>query len=142
MTHKGTVIKNILINATVPKVWEAFTNPNITKRYFFDCEVHSNFNIGDEIEFTLDKNGSKIICVKGLITFCIKEKLLAYTCFTPDTENQPEKHTLVTIALVPEGLRTQLTITQGNFKADKQRFSESNEAWNFVLNGLKTLLET
>jgi len=142
MENNGTIIKNLEIKSSPSKVWEAFTNPQLTKQYFFGCEVHSGFKEGDEISFTLEKNHKKIICVQGIVKHCIPKKMLAYTCYTPKTVTQKDKHTLVTIALIPNGSKTRLTITQGSFKQDESRYNQSNEGWNFVLNGLKKLLET
>lgn len=138
MKMKGTVIKNMAIQAPPSKVWEAFIKPELTKQFFFDCDVQSNFNIGDDITFSL--NG--IIYVKGKITYCIPEKLLAYTCFSPQTELITDLHTVVTMAFVTEGETTQLTITQGSFKEDMERFNQTSKGWDYVLNGLKILLET
>lgn len=135
---KGTIIKNIAIQAPISQVWEAFIKPELTKQFFFDCEVQSNFNIGDDITFSLND----IVYVKGKITYCIPEKLLAYTCFSPQTEMITDMHTMVTMAFVTEGKTTQLTVTQGSFKEDIDRYNQSNQGWDYVLNGLKTLLET
>ncbi len=135
---KGTIIKNITIQAPISQVWEAFIKPELTKQFFFDCEVQSNFNIGDDITFSLND----IVYVKGKITYCIPEKLLAYTCFSPQTEMITDMHTMVTMAFVTEGKTTQLTVTQGSFKEDIDRYNQSNQGWDYVLNGLKTLLET
>lgn len=138
MKKKGTIIKNIEIQAPTSKVWEAFIKPELTKQFFFDCEVQSDFNIGDDITFSLNN----IVYVKGKITYCIPEKLLAYSCFSPQTESITDMHTLVTMAFVTEGDTTQLTVTQGSFKDDTERYNQSSEGWDYVLSGLKTLLET
>ena len=37
------VKKEITINATPAEVWDALTNPEKTKEYFFNCEVHSDW---------------------------------------------------------------------------------------------------
>lgn len=138
MKKEGTVIKNIEIKAPISRVWDAFTKPELTKQFFFDCEVKSNFNIGGDISFSLND----IVYVKGKIINCIPKKLLAYTCFSPQTELHFDMHTMVTMAFVAEGNTTQLTVTQGSFKNDSERYSQSNEGWDYVLNGLKALLKT
>jgi len=142
LENNGTILKNIEINDTVDRVWEAFTNPQLTKKFFFGCEVHSGFKEGDEISFTLEQKNENIICVQGIVKHCIPKKMLAYTCFTPKTINKKDLHTLVTIALIPNNNKTRLTVTQGSFKQDESRYNQSNDGWNFVLNGLKKLLET
>jgi uncharacterized protein YndB with AHSA1/START domain len=142
MENNGTVLKNIELDATSEKVWEALTNPELTKQYFFDCECISTYEVGSPIAFVKRTENKDIVYVKGRITVCLKNKMLAYTCYTPQTENTPDKHTLVTMALIPEKDKTRLTITQGSFKEDKERFEQSNKGWHFVLEGLKKLVET
>ena len=141
MENNGTVIKNIELNAPTSKVWEALTKPELIKKYFFDCESISTYEVGAPIDFVMQKDGQKIVCVTGVITLCMAEKMLAYTCFTPETEALKDKHTLVTMALIDEQNKTRLTITQGSFKEDKARYVQSNQSWNFVLEGLKKLVE-
>lgn len=142
MDNNGTVIKNIEFKASPEKVWNALTNPELTKQYFFDCESISDYKKGSPIEFITHKDGEDIVCVKGFITAVLENKMLAYTCFSPQTENHPDKHTMVTMALIPEKNNTRLTITQGSFKEDVALYNQTNEGWNFVLKGLKKLLET
>ena len=142
MENNGTVLKNIELNAPVSKVWDALTKPELTKQYFFDCESISTYKVGDAIEFVMYKDNQKIVVVKGVITLCLTDKMLAYTCFSPETENKPDKHTMVTIALIPEENKTRLTITQGSFKDDKAHYDQTNQGWNFVLSGLKKLVES
>jgi len=115
MENNGTVLKNIELNAAPEKVWEALTNPKLTKQYFFDCECISTYEVDSPIEFIMRKEDKNVVCVKGLIKVCLENKMLAYTCFSPQTENEPDKHTLVTMALIPEKSNTRLTITQGSF---------------------------
>ncbi len=141
MENNGTVIKHIELNAPTFKVWEALTKPELTKKYFFDCESISTYEVGAPIDFVMQKDGQKRVCVTGVITLCMAEKMLAYTCFTPETETLKDKHTLVTMALIDEQNKTRLTITQGSFKEDKTRYVQSNQSWNFVLEGLKNLVE-
>jgi len=142
MENNGTIIKNIELKAAPDKVWNALTKPELTKQYFFDCESISDYKVGSAIIFRALKGGQETVYVKGFITLSLENKMLAYTCFSPQTENEPDKHTLVTMALIPEKDKTRLTITQGSFKEDKDRYEQTNQGWNFVLEGLKKLVET
>jgi len=142
MENNGTIIKNVEIKASPLKVWEALTKPELTKQYFFDCESISDYKVGSSISFIMHKDGKDIVCVKGNITVSLENKMLAYTCFSPQTENDPDKHTMVTMALIPEKYNTRLTVTQGSFKEDIERYNQSNEGWNYVIAGLKKMLES
>jgi len=118
------------------------TKPDLTKQYFFECESISDYKVGSTIIFRVLKDSRETVYVKGVITVCLENKMLAYTCFSPQTENTPDKHTLVTMALIPEKNNTRLTITQGPFKEDEDRYNQINDGWDFVLKGLKKLVET
>src|ERR1041384_2641727 len=45
------VKKSITIHAQPEEVWDALTNPEKTKKYFFRCEVHSDWKAGSPITF-------------------------------------------------------------------------------------------
>ena len=63
------VKKEITIKAKPEEVWDALTNPEKTKEYFFKSEVHSNL-----------KSGSRITCNRNFLfffTFKMNGKILA-----------------------------------------------------------------
>ncbi len=43
------VKKKVAINAESSIVWDALTNPEKTKEYFFNCEVFSDWKVGSPI---------------------------------------------------------------------------------------------
>jgi uncharacterized protein YndB with AHSA1/START domain len=45
------VKKSINIKAEPAKVWDALTNPEKTKKYFFNCRVFSDWKEGSKISF-------------------------------------------------------------------------------------------
>ncbi|MCF6214416.1 MAG: SRPBCC domain-containing protein [Flavobacteriaceae bacterium] len=141
MENNGTVLKNSELKAPVSKVWEALTNPELTQKYFFDCAVISDFEVGSNIAFVQFKEDKEIVCVKGVISLCLPEKMLAYTCYSPEMEAIKDKHTLVTMALISEKEKTRLTITQGSF-SDIAPYEQASQGWDFVLAGLKKLVES
>ena len=49
MTQELTLNKSITINATVSKVWDALTNPDLIKIYFFGTECISDWKKGSTI---------------------------------------------------------------------------------------------
>ncbi|PWI48478.1 hypothetical protein CEE45_06220 [Candidatus Heimdallarchaeota archaeon B3_Heim] len=96
MSEKLTVEKTIMIEATTSTVWDALTNPEITKQYFLNCEAISDWNTGDPIIYKMISDGKEVIPVKGVILRQKSEKLLEYTCFAPEFEKDISKHTKVT----------------------------------------------
>lgn len=140
MNKEWAVTKTTKLNAPVARVWEALTNPEMTKQYFFNCEAISDWNPGSPISFKFESEGKEIVAVKGVITAIEPKKLLQYTCFSPEFEDDPSKHTTVTFKLSSENDMTELTVTQGNF-GDEKTYNHTDTSWDTVLTGLKTLLE-
>jgi uncharacterized protein YndB with AHSA1/START domain len=44
-----SVKKTIEINTPASKVWDTLTNPELTTQYMFDCELISDFKVGNPI---------------------------------------------------------------------------------------------
>ncbi|MHA1978934.1 MAG: SRPBCC family protein [Candidatus Hodarchaeales archaeon] len=99
MSKNLTVEKDINIKADISSVWNALTNPAVTKQYFLNCEAISDWNTGDPIIFKMNSDGKEVIPVKGLITRIKKGTFLEYTCFAPEFENDVSRHTHVTYQL-------------------------------------------
>jgi len=141
MSEKLIVEKSVKLNADISKVWEALTHPEITKKYFFNCEVISDWQVGSPIIFKFISDGKEIVPVKGVITAIEPNRLLEHTCFSPEFENVPSKHTTVTYKLSSENDITNLSVTQGEF-ADEDTYNHTQASWDTVLEGLKTVLES
>lgn len=141
----STVKKRVEIAADPAKVWDALTNPQITRLYFFNCEVVSDWGVGDSITFTEFKDEGEVDHVKGKILAYEPEKLLEYTAFSPRSglADIPENYTTVQFEMYPDPMKnlTQLIVSQGDFGDDDNRFFESKIAWEHVLNSLKRIVE-
>ncbi|MHA2051953.1 MAG: SRPBCC family protein [Candidatus Hodarchaeales archaeon] len=140
MSKKLTVEKSIRLEADKKTVWNALTNPKLTKQFFLNCEAISNWNAGDTITYKMNSDGKEVIPVKGLITRVKSEQFLEYTCFAPEFENDVTRHTRVTYQLISTDSGTKLLVSQGEFKNEEQ-YNHTHESWDIVLNGLKTLVE-
>jgi len=141
MSDKLVVEKSVKLNADISKVWEALTNPEITNKYFFNCEAISDWQVGSPIIFKFTSDGKEVIPVKGVITSIEPNRFLEYTCVAPEFENDPSKHTTVTYKLSSEDNITNLTVTQGEF-GDEDTYKHTHESWTTVLDSLKTILES
>ena len=141
MKNELIVKKSIKVNADISAVWDALTNPEMTKKYFFDCKAISDWETGSVIEFKIKKNGETIVVVKGIILNIEKEKLLQYSCFSPDTEQDKSTHTIVTYRLTSENGNTVMTVTQGDFGKNEAGYQHTITGWDATLSGLKALLE-
>jgi uncharacterized protein YndB with AHSA1/START domain len=144
MENELIVRKSVMIEADNSKTWNALTDPKITRKYWFNCEPRSEWEIGKPIEFVEVKDGKEIVRVKGDILSIDPCKFLQYTVWGPDSglEDRPENYTRVTIELFPDRNRTEVMVSQDMFGGDVNRFKMSNKGWDTVLEGLKNTLES
>ena len=84
--------------------------------------------------------GKEVIPVKGLITRIKPGQFLEYTCFAPEFENDVTRHTRVMYQLNKTDTRTELLVSQGEFKNEEQ-YDHTYNSRDTVLYGLKSLVE-
>lgn len=134
-SHYQTIIK-----APITKVWEALTQPELVKQYFFDSNLETDWKTGSPIYFKGEYEG-KLYQDKGTVLEYIPNKTLSFSYLSDwsGLPDEPGNYLLVKYAVeeVPEG--TRLTITQSNYDAEKASHSEGN--WATVIDGLKKLVE-
>lgn len=138
------VKKKIIINAQPSQVWDALTNPEKTKKYFFNCEVHSKWKAGSTIIFKGKIFLIKKIEMKGKILKIEPEKLLQYTLKNGSDKKKPASVSTVTDELIFKKGKTTLSIIDdvGQGEGAEERFTKSKKGWDKVLKGLKELVET
>jgi len=136
------VRKSIRMKATPDKVWDALTNPKKTKKYFFNCEVHSDWKVGNPITF----KGKMFLIINiemtGHILQIIPEKLLQYNL--KNRGSNRSSISTVTEELSYANNETVLAISDdvGDGADAEKRYRKSIKGWNKVLRGLKKLVET
>ncbi len=137
------VKKKITINATPIAVWDALTNPEKTKKYFFNCEVFSDWKVGSSITF----KGKMFLVIKmelnGHIVKIEPGKLLQYTLKNKSGENEGNSYSTVRDELTYENGQTTLSVTDDVGEGDgaEKRYARSDKGWDKVLKGLKELVE-
>jgi uncharacterized protein YndB with AHSA1/START domain len=133
------VKKHIAINAPVKVVWDALTNPEKTKEYFFNCRVISTWKAGSPITFKGRMFWIIPIELKGTIDKVDEGRLLQYTLVNKGDKSK----STVTDILTPAKDNTVLTITDdvGQGEGAEKRYKRSAKGWNKILNGLKEFCE-
>jgi len=141
MSKKLTAKASISIKADADKVWDALTNPDKIKQYFFGTNAISDWKKGSSLKFTGEWEGKKYED-KGTILDSEPGKLFRYTYWSSmgKLEDKPENYATVTYELAPAGDETILNIIQDNVETDESReHSESN--WQWILTELKKFVE-
>jgi uncharacterized protein YndB with AHSA1/START domain len=134
------------LDADGSKVWDALVNPKMTKQYMFGCEVVSDWKVGSPILWKGISDGTEKIFIKGSIVKIEHGRLLQYTTVDTDAKHRdaPANHILATYELISRDGHTLLLITQGDYakvKDGEKRYDETVGGWDYVLDGLRALVE-
>lgn len=133
MSKVGPVIKEVLLNAPVSKVWKAITDKNEMKHWYFDLAEFKP-EIGFEFQFMGgdDKKQWLHLC---RITEVVEENRLTYSWRYDGYEGI----SYVTFELFPEENKTRLKLTHAgleSFPVDKvPEFKRENfeAGWNEII---------
>lgn len=131
----------IQINSPASKVWEALTNPELIKQYFFGTETVTDWKKGSPILWRGIWEG-KPYEEKGNVLDVQSGRFLKFNYWSPSsgTVDSPENYSIITYALAEGKGKTEFTITQSGFKTEETR-DHSIRNWRMVMEGLKKLLE-
>jgi uncharacterized protein YndB with AHSA1/START domain len=129
------------INAPLAEVWDALTNPEIIKQYFFGTDATTDWKVGNPITFSGTWEG-KAYKDKGTVLDFEKNKLVKYSYWSSMSgiEDKPENYVIVTYELAGVDWNVDLAITQENIPDEKMK-EHSQENWKLVANELKKLVE-
>ena len=136
------VTKSVEIYAEGAAVWDALTNPEKTKKYFFHCEVFSDWKAGSPIQFKGKIFLIKEIEMNGTILDINPGKLLKYNLKNEESDHPVSVSTVTDSLSYSNGITT-LTITDdvGQGEGAMERYEKSEKGWDKILKGLKELVE-
>jgi len=141
-TEKSFVAKKtITILTPVSNVWEALTNPDLIKQYFFGTDTVTTWKKGSSIAFRGVWEG-KPYEDKGTILDIEPGKFVRYSYWSSFSgkADTPENYAHVSYAVIPVSGGTELTILQDGIDTPEARdHSESN--WGMILDNLKKMVE-
>jgi uncharacterized protein YndB with AHSA1/START domain len=129
---------SLYIAATPDQVWQAITEPALTRRFYLGLAVESQWEPGASIVFRT--TGPVPDALHGEVLHVDPGRQLVHNLFTGIGPEQ-EAHCWLTWDLArvePALCRVALTCDDLDGRADPER----DEAWSRVLSGLKTVLET
>jgi len=134
------------INVPPKKVWDALTNKEKLRSFFFGSEIDSTWKVGAPITFRGEFNGHRYED-KGVIKTVQPEKKLSFTHWSSLSKmpDKPENYHIVTFDLAPAGNGTEVTLTQENQNESEPRTpkvtAELKKNWSMLLDGLKKAVE-
>jgi len=133
--------ESITINAPTVKVWQAITDPEIVKQWFFGTTVESNWQAGEPIVFRGEWN-DQAYEDKGIIKQIEPNKILEYTHLSSRTgqSDVPENYETIQFELTETNNQTTMYIHEENLPSIEAR-DKSIGIWKTVLGNLKKMVE-
>lgn len=133
-------IYEVYIRTTPERLWQAITDPEMTKQYFYDSAIETTLEPGTPLN-RLREDGSRML--EGEVLEADPPRKLVHTFIqketNPEDQDPPSK---VTWEIEPIGGVCKLTLTHEHYRGESATYKGTLTGWNPVLSGLKTLLET
>ena len=129
-------VYEVYIRATPEEVWRALTDSELTRRYYYDNSVESDWTPGSRLVY---RNPDGTEAITGEILEADAPRRLVHTFFFPGTNESPSR---CTWTIEPRGAATLLTLTHDDFDGETSTYRSVAHGWVPILSGLKTLLET
>ena len=132
---------SVTINAPATKVWDAMTQNDKRKQWFFGVDTKTDWKEGSSLVHTGEYQG-KPYKDKGEILEIEPGRMLVHTHWsdTSGVPDKPENYQTVTFMLSETDGKTNVTVIESNFPSDKAR-ETSEGAWTAALESLKHLVE-
>jgi uncharacterized protein YndB with AHSA1/START domain len=134
MAQPGFVYQ-VVIAATPEAVWKALTTAEFSRQYWFGRSVTSDWKVGSALTVTTPEGKAE---VQGKVLVSEENRRLSYTW---GTDNPETSGTVVVFEIQPMGPVVKLTVTH-DLDMTTASAPQAVNGWTFILNGLKTLLET
>jgi len=133
------IVVTTYIASTPDKVWNALTDPNITRRYWDGgTRVESDWNVGSKVFYRRDG----VVVDEHVLLTCEPRRRFSHTFHPTFGEYRYEPPSKVTFEIAPGGDVVRLTMVHDGFRENSAVYRACSVAWPMILSGLKTLLET
>lgn len=135
-------ISVININASIQKVWNTVTKPEMVKLWQYGSDLSTTWEIESEIRF-ITKWGEQVFEQWGKILEYNENVFLKYSLFAPrpDLEDKPENYFIMSYALSEENGITKLEIIQEDNRPNAVQEEQQGEE-NPILKLLKEIAES
>ena len=137
--EKPKHVYQIWIRTTPEVLWEAITNSEFTKKYFYQSDVRSDWKKNSRVARYIDGQ----LAVDGKILECDPPRRLVTTfvaTYDEKTKNDPPSR--VSWEIEAKGELCRLTVVHDGFETETATFQSVGGGWPYILSGLKTVVET
>jgi uncharacterized protein YndB with AHSA1/START domain/DNA-binding transcriptional ArsR family regulator len=132
-------VYEIYIRTTPERLWQALTDGELTKQYYYDTEVRSDLTVGSPFRYYAGED----VLLDGKVLEADPPRRLVTTfsaLWSPDVAADPPSR--ITYEIEPMGAACRLRMIHDELAPDSATFHEVAGGWSHILSGLKTLLET
>ncbi|MGH2446842.1 MAG: ArsR/SmtB family transcription factor [Candidatus Limnocylindria bacterium] len=129
-------VYEVYIAASPARVWQALTDSELTKQYYYGNTVESDWKPGSPLVYRNPDGTEAIACE---IVEADPPRKLVHTFIFPGTDESPSR---CTWTIEPRGDASLLILTHDEFDGETSTFKSVAHGWVPILSGLKTLLET
>ena len=138
----ATNISTIVLNASVEKVWNALTQPELVKQWQYGSDLLTTWKTGSEIRFRNEWDG-QVFEQWGTVLEVVPNQKIKYSLFfpRPGLEDKPENYFIMNYVLTEENQKTKLEIIQEDNRPGAVQEEPQGEE-NPILQGLKALIES
>jgi len=133
-------VYEIYIRTTPERLWQALTDGELTKQYYYGTSVRSDMKVGSPFRY-LDAEDH--VLLDGEIVEADPPRRLVTTfsaLWGPEVAADPPSR--LTWEIEPMGAACRLRMVHDELAPDSATFHEVAGGWSHILSGLKTLLET
>lgn len=139
LTMSDTHVYELYIRATPERVWQAITDGELTRQYYFGSPVSSDWSVGARFEMT-SPDGSQVWVEGGVLEVDPPRRLVQSFTAHWDEEMSQDSPSRVTWEIEPSGDASRLRVTHDGLSPAAAR--QVSGGWPQILSGMKTLLET
>lgn len=135
---KATFVYVTFIASTPEKVFEAIIRPEIAQRYWGHGNV-SDWQNGSRWEHVAADGAVRLA---GRVVECTAPTRLVVTWASPADFDDADKHSRVTMDVVPYDGMVRLTVTHDELEPGSGMEAGISKGWPIVLSSLKSFIET
>jgi uncharacterized protein YndB with AHSA1/START domain len=133
-------VYEVYIRTTKDKLWQALTDPKITRRFYYDTAVESDWKVGSPI--TYRSPDQQAVLEGKILAIEPGKKLVTTFVMAMDPEAKKDRPSRVTYEIEQLGDVCKLTLVHDDFDGETHTFKSVGSGWSPVVSSLKTLLET
>ncbi len=136
---KPAFVYVIYIQSTPEAVWNALSDPEMTKNYWGWTRNVSDWKPGSPWRHE-DHDDPDIVHVQGNVLESDRPRRLVLTWSAPENAANPDRISRVTFTIEPFAAEVKLTVVHDEL--DDETLLRISQGWPAILSSLKTLIET